>query len=189
MDNSLLMLLWGGISFLVIGLWMLKKDREQIRVIESRLVDKENNLYELYQSLEEIIDDMVISYREHTAEEKVSRAQALKLGEEKPAPSAMEGNNDLEDGGDASVYDDSILQYQWEVPPELEEEIGNQLGREPEIQHKKFPHGQLEKQGDNKYRKVIELKNRGYTEENIAKELGIGKGEVRLIIGFNRGQG
>lgn len=39
-----------------------------------------------------------------------------------------------------------------------------------------------------KRNKVLELSSRGYTEEQIARELGIGKNEARLIIRRSKSQ-
>ena len=62
MGKSFYILLWGGLFFLSIGLWMMKRDRDEMRMREARMIEKENSLYELYESLK-IMNEMIYHYR------------------------------------------------------------------------------------------------------------------------------
>ncbi len=145
-------LMWGGLFFIAIGLWMWKKDRDQIQAIDNRIAQKEKDLYELYQSLEEIMQEM--SY----------------------------------------LYSQSNLTLQYQEPQNVGYQEQNSEGQNTEEQDKEVQNGftantdeeYTTEENINKHYRVIQLRNQGYDEEEIARQLGIGKGEVRLILGFKR---
>lgn len=117
MAESCYVLLFMGIIVLIIGLWIWKKGREQMELMENRLMEKENALYELYQALEDIIQIISEDYQEKEQQRQINQCSDKQI---------LHTKND----------------------------------------------------------QVIELKNKGYSEEQIAKELKIGKGEVKIILGL-----
>ena len=160
MDENIYTLFWGGIFFLTIGLWMWKKDRNQIQLMDKRMTEKENSLYELYQDLEEIMNQMFYLYRDKVEQD------ILKTN-------TKEGQ----------II--SVLQNKQEQKKE------DQYKKDQYKKEENRLHGdnkQYEELPVNKYYRIVELKHQGYTEDEIAKELEIGKGEVRLILEFNRYQ-
>ena len=40
MGKSFYILLWGGLFFLSIGLWMMKRDRDEMRMREARMIER-----------------------------------------------------------------------------------------------------------------------------------------------------
>lgn len=121
-----------GIFFLVIGFWLAKKDKAHLIQMEQKLEEKEKKLFELYEAIEEIMQNIV-------ATNKIGDLDiALK-----PDTFDMSQNNNIKE------YPKETASYS------------------------------LNKQ-------IILMNKDGCTEGEIAKQLGIGKGEVRLILGLKK---
>ena len=173
MGDNFYLLLWGGLFFLVIGLLMRKKDRDEIQLINRRMEEKENDLYELYQSLEEVMNEMDYLYRDRI-EIEPSEINFQKK-ETNPVPyEEQEGKDQVKEKDTKDTIEEKNIKKEKEKMHEVrdsEMDVDDEPSKKPSA---------------NKYQRVMELKSQGYSEEEIARELMLGKGEVRLILGFNK---
>ena len=153
MGKGFYILLWGGLFFLSIGLWMMKRDRDDMRMREAKMIEKENSLYELYESLEEIMNEMIYLYGDEYSTE--------------PAPITpnLDSNDPVLEEKDQKNF---------------KEDIGNKNQDEP---------GELQDRGceNQTYRQITDLIDQGFSVEEIAKELGVGKGEIMLVLKLYKG--
>ncbi|HZJ57611.1 MAG TPA: hypothetical protein VFD89_05150 [Clostridia bacterium] len=155
MDKNFYMLLWGGLFFLFIGLWMVKRDREWMQIWNANMDEKENSLYELYESLEEIMNEMYYLYRE---------GYNIEAG----PPPAMDDGYDpvLADQDPQDHRDDTVHETQAETKKDTQDQN---------------PEG-------HRYRLITDLSDQGLSVEEIARRLGIGKGEITLVLKFHKGR-
>jgi hypothetical protein len=122
-----------GIFFLAIGFWQAKKDKTDLIQMEQRLEKKEKRLFELYEAVEGIIQDMLA---------------VNKIGNLNIAPDAF----GISQKNNTEEYTNGTASY-------------------------------------NLHKQIILMNKDGYTEEEIAKQLGMGKGEIRLILGLKNIRG
>jgi DNA-directed RNA polymerase specialized sigma24 family protein len=153
MGKSFYILLWGGLFFLSIGLWMMKRDRDEMRMREARMIEKENSLYELYESLEEIMNEMIYHYRDRDSAE--STPITTKDDRYDPVLETIDQQSTIE----KSEY-------------ESQDKVEGLRVLDSERQ---------------KYHQITSLIDQGFSIEEIAKELGIGKGEIMLVLKLYKG--
>jgi len=148
-NNSYILLIL-GIIFVLVGIWMWKKDREQFEALENRLAQKERSIYELYESLEELLEEADGLYRQlltsGTVREGFQNQMELEYG--KAADEEGYNNENNENDNNDNNSDNLDIKIK-------ENDIENI---------------------------IFELKKEGVSEEDIAKQLEIGKGEVKLIL-------
>lgn len=140
MNNNSYVLLILGAFFIFVGIWMRKKDKEQFKMIEDRLTEKEKSIYELYESLEGIMEEMERLY--NNSRKQSSYTIISKKVQDKDKGQEEYEENEYKEGSKSS-----------------EDSIENT---------------------------IIKLKNEGISEEDIARKLGIGKGEVKLILDLKK---
>ena len=153
-----------------------REKRNQIQSIMSTMNEKENSLYELYQSLEELMNEMdfLISDRTRLANAVTSLKddqQILELLEKQDQYIPEQENQ----------YDEKKEnKYSHEEKEDLVDKTESSKEQTQEVADGE----QLDHVTANKYETVIQLRDQGYSEEEIARDLMIGIGEVRLILGF-----
>lgn len=157
MGDSLYMLLLGGLFFIFLGIYMWKKEKDELHLMTSKMIEKENDLLELYESLEEIMNQI------HYFGQQGLDGEAAIAQEDKNSTNDIK--IDLEAKGDFT-YNDI---FEDNNPPIMNE-------------------GETSFSGSNKYSIIKELQTEGLGVEEIAKRLGMGKGEVELFINFARKQ-
>lgn len=158
MGKDLSALIFWGLIFVAIGLWLRRKDRKKMELMEAKLWKKENDLYELYGALEEIMEELISIGK---TKKKDIEAGPISRGHNNETM----GEQPLNVGDRVTIGE--TIPYEAETVSIYDEETPDKRV--------------------NRYEKVVTLKRQGHSEEEIAKELNIGIGEVKLITEFYDG--
>lgn len=177
-----------GVTLMLVSMAWVLLDKKRSKEYGKQLEEKRQALEEIIGDAEQMIIELN-KFSDYVTEQVSKKSEEL----EKNLKGFEEKLSNIKETSIESKNEDSNLEHlavectgpesfaeesEQSVDPPVSQEIENPISQ-PKKEEKVVPL-------NDRYKEVLNLSQKGYTQTDIAKQLNMGKGEIQLIIEMNR---